>query len=280
LLDPATIRETPDAVRKAVRLKGDEADVDGWIALDAERRELIQRADELRALRNRVSEEIAGKKKEKQDASREIAEMRKVGEQIQAMDERLRAVDEELQEISIRIPNVPHPSVPEGDASANEIVRTWGEPRAFPFAAKVHYEIGESLGILDFQRASKVASAGFAVYWSAGALLQRALIRFMIDLHTAEHGYREVYVPFLVNADSMFGTGQLPKLASDMYLAEKDGYYLIPTAEVPVTNLFAKEVLNASGRLDAYRVGPRLIKVDLDSVDALFRPVGGGVADV
>lgn len=242
MLDPAFIRENPDRVRDAVRVKSEKADVDGWLRLDARRREIVVRNDELRALRNRVSEEIGRKKKTKEDAAGAIAEMREVGEKIKALDDELRETEESLAEIHRWIPNVPHPSVPEGDESANEIVAAWGEPKKLPFEGKSHWELGEALGILDFGRAAKVSGSGFAVYLGSGALLQRALVRFMIDLHVREHGYREVYVPYLVNRDSMFGTGQLPKLEADMYFADRDDLFLIPTAEVPITNLHRDEI--------------------------------------
>ncbi|MFH1279383.1 MAG: serine--tRNA ligase [Candidatus Eisenbacteria bacterium] len=242
MLDPAFIRDNPDRVRSAVRMKNEKADVDAWIRSDARRRELLVQNDELRALRNRVSEEIGRKKKAKEDASVAIAEMRDVGDRIKALDEEIRKTEETLAEIHRWIPNVPHPSVPEGDESANRIVAEWGEPKELPFPGKTHWEIGEALGILDFARAAKVSGSGFAVYLGPGALLQRALIRFMIDLHVREHGYREVYTPYLVNRDSMFGTGQLPKLEADMYYADKDDLFLIPTAEVPITNLHRDEI--------------------------------------
>jgi len=242
LLDPALIRNEPDKVREAVRVKNEKADVDAWLDLDVRRRELQTEVDDLRALRNRVSDEIAGLKRERKDAADKIAEMRDVGGRIKKIEEQQREAEEKLREAAVWSPNVPHPSVPEGDESANKIVDTWGEPRKLSFPAKTHWEIGENLDILDFERATKVAGPGFAVYWGAGALLQRALVRFMIDLHVREHGYREVYTPFLVSPESMFGTGQLPKLGADMYHAEKDGMYLIPTAEVPVTNLHRDEI--------------------------------------
>jgi seryl-tRNA synthetase len=243
LLDPALIRDKQEEVRRAIRLKNEKADLDAWLSLDARRRELLQRSEELRALRNRASEEIAAKKKAGEDAANEILRMRKTGEEIRSLEEELRKAEEDLGSIAVWIPNIPHESVPEGDESANRVVASWGEPRTLPFPAKAHWELGERLGILDFARATKITGSGFAVYWGAGALLQRALIRFMIDLHVKEHGYREVYTPYLVSRQSMFGTGQIPKLESDMYLAERDELFLIPTAEVPITNLHHDEIL-------------------------------------
>ncbi|MFH1679727.1 MAG: serine--tRNA ligase [Candidatus Eisenbacteria bacterium] len=243
MLDPTTIRLCPDEVRRAIRVKNEKADVDEWLRLDERWRSLVKETEDLRALRNRVSEEIAERKRAGEDAAAEIARMRGTSDEIKSHEEELRAVEEKIREIAVWIPNVPHESVPEGNESANRIVATRGEPRTFSFPAKTHWELGERLGILDFARASKTSGAGFAVYWGAGALLQRALVRFMIDLHVKEHGYREVYAPFLVNRASMFGTGQLPKLEEDMYWAERDDLFLIPTAEVPLTNLHREEIL-------------------------------------
>jgi seryl-tRNA synthetase len=242
LLDPSFIRENPDQVREAVALKGDEADVDRWIVLDRRRRELQQKADELKGIRNRVSERIGQLKKEKKDASDVIVEMKKTSAEIQRMDGDIREVDEALRELAVRIPNIPHESVPVGGEGANELIRSWGEPKSISFEAKEHWEIGEALGVLDFTRAAKLSGSGFALYRRDGARLQRALIRFMIDLHTREHGYEEVYTPFMVTRMSMFGTGQLPKLESEMYLCDRDDLFLIPTAEVPITNMHADEI--------------------------------------
>lgn len=244
MLDPAFIRDRQDDVRRAIRMKNEKADLDAWLRADARRRELLQKTEELRALRNRASEAIAERKRAGEDAAEEILRMRKTGDEIKSLEEELRAADEQLAEIAVWIPNVPHESVPEGDESANRVVASWGEPKGLPFPAKTHLELGERLGILDFARAAKVSGSGFAVFWGAGALLQRALIRFMIDLHVKEHGYREVYAPYLVGRQAMFGTGQVPKLEADMYFAERDGLFLIPTAEVPITNLRSDEILS------------------------------------
>ncbi len=242
MLDAAYIRANPDLVKKAVLEKGDSADIDKWLALDEQRRDYLQRGEKLKAVRNSVSEEIGALKREKKDADDKIAEMKKTSSEIQELDASLRTVEESLREISIRIPNLPHDTVPVGDESCNEHVRSWGEPVQFDFEAKPHWEIGEELGILDFARASKISGSGFALYWRDGAKLQRALIRFMIELHTREHGYEEVYTPFLVARPAMFGTGQLPKLESDMYLCGGDDLFLIPTAEVPITNAHGDEI--------------------------------------
>ncbi len=245
MLDAAYIRNNSDAVKRAVVEKGDNADIERWLLLDGERRDLLQRGEKLKALRNRVSEEIGLLKREKKDGAEKIAEMKKTAAEIQELDGTLRGVDEELREIAIRIPNVFHQSVPVGDESCNELVRTWGEPVEFAFEAKPHWEIGEKLGIIDFARASRISGSGFAIFWRDGARLQRALIRFMIDLHTKEHGYEEVYAPFLVGRQAMFGTGQIPKMEDDMYHCAEDGLFLIPTGEVPITATHSDEILQA-----------------------------------
>ncbi len=242
MLDPAFIREHHGAVREAIQAKNDKADIDRWLVLDGERRELLQQGEQRKETRNRVSEEIGLLKREKKDADDKIAEMKTVSGEIQEIDAKLRETEDQLHDIAIRIPNVPHESVPIGDESNNELVRTWGEPRTLSFKAKAHWDLGESLGIIDFARGTKISGAGFPLFLRDGARLQRALIRFMIELHTKEHGYDEIYTPFVVSRNSMFGTGQLPKLESDMYYCERDELFLIPTGEVPITNAHADEI--------------------------------------
>jgi seryl-tRNA synthetase len=218
-------------------------------SLDAQRREKIMELETLQAKRNRASEEIARLKKDKQDASALIAETKELREKIQNLEETVKQADGQLRELLAGIPNVPHASVPVGKTSEdNAEVRRWGQPPSFSFTAKPHWELGEQLGILDLERAAKITGARFAVYWEVGAKLERALANFMLDLHTKEHGYTEVLPPFMVNSESMYGTGQLPKFAQDSFRVphgEKD-LWLVPTAEVPVTNLYRDEVLDAA----------------------------------
>jgi len=203
-------------------------------------------AETRKARRNKVSDEIAALKKAKQDASALIAEMKQVGTEIQEFDEQAKQYDEQLQELLRTIPNLPHASVPVGrGAEENQEVRRWGTPRDFDFEPKAHWDLGPALGILDFERARKITGARFAVYSGAGARLERALANFMLDVHTIEHGYTEILPPFIVNSSSLFGTGQLPKFKEDLFKLEGTDYWLIPTAEVPVTNLYAGEVLEA-----------------------------------
>jgi seryl-tRNA synthetase len=246
MLDRKFVRANPDLIRKAISDKNEAADLDELLRRDEERRRLLVEVDTLKKERNDVSQEIgklkaAGQEEEAQDR---IRAMKKVSDQIKEMDDRLKAIDEALREIEIRLPNVPHPSVPVGaDESANEHVRSWGDPPEFDFEPRPHWDLGEGLGLMDFQAASSIAGSGFALLKGRGAKLQRALIQFMLDLHIREHGYVEIAPPFLANQETMFGTGQLPKLREDMYYCEVDDLFLIPTAEVPVTNLHRDETL-------------------------------------
>jgi len=244
VIDIRLLRDSPDDVRVALRRRRMDLDsvIDQALRLDAERRALLREVESLKAERNRGSEEVARIKREKQDASAVLLSVKDLGERIKALDDRVRGVDEALQEVMLRLPNVPLPEVPDGDATANRVERSWGTPPAFSFPAKPHWELGEALGLFDLARGAKVTGSGFPLFTGRGARLVRALINFMLDLHTTEHGYREVWPPYLVNRDSATGTGQLPDFESNMYLTG-DGYYLIPTAEVPVTNMHRDDVL-------------------------------------
>ena len=223
----------------------DASSLERWGALDAERRKLLTDADRCRAERNSVSAEVGKKRKAGVDATAEQDRGKALGEEIAALEARLAAIDGEFTEIERTLPNVPHESVPEGsDETGNVVLRTWGTPPAFGFAPKAHWDLGPALGILDFERAAKVTGARFTVLSGAAALLNRGLINLMLDLHTREHGYREVLPPFIVNAASLFGTGQLPKFEADLFRLTPPGdWYLAPTAEVPVTNLHRDEIL-------------------------------------
>ncbi len=212
--------------------------------LDTRRRELLQRTEKLKAERNRASEEVAHLKREKADASELISQLKTLSDTIKDRDAQVRAVDDELEAQLLMLPNLPLPELPEGDASANETLRSWGEPPQFAFTPKPHWEVGEALGILDLARGARIAGSGFPLFTGQGARLVRALVSFMVDLHTAEHDYVEVAPPYLVSRDAAQGTGQIPDLENVMYVTE-DGLYLIPTAEVPVTNLHQGEILRA-----------------------------------
>jgi len=244
MLDIKFIRNNVEKVKKAIELKNDHADVDTLLKLDAEKRKTLAEVEELKFKRNKVSEDIGMLKKQKQDASHIIAEMKDVSARIKQLDDQVKDNDQKIYDILSRIPNIPHASVPEGkDESANGEIRRWGELPKKDFAAKPHWEIGENLDIIDFAGGSKVSGSSFINYKGLGARLQRGLIAFMLDLHIKKHGYTEVYPPFIVNRESMFSTGQLPKLEEDMYVISVDDFFLIPTAEVPVTNLLRDQVL-------------------------------------
>jgi seryl-tRNA synthetase len=253
MLDLKFIRENPQLVKDAVKNKNDHADVDKILELDTGRRTTIAAVEQLKAERNAVSEKIAKKKRGGEDASQDIAQMKDVGDKIASMDNRLRAIEEELDGLLLRVPNVPHASVPVGaDEESNVTVREWGKIPQFDFTPLPHWELGEKFDILDLPAAAKITGSGFYVLKGIGARLQRALISYMLDIHTKD-GFTEILPPYLVNAESMTGTGQLPKLAEDMYQIKDENYYLIPTAEVPVTNLHRNEIL-AEERLPIYYV--------------------------
>lgn len=244
MLDLKFIRENPALVKKGIKNKGEKADIDRLLTLDKDRRKILQKAEKLKHERNVLTERVGQLKKEGKDATAIIEKNREIGRQIKELDEQLKTVQQEIARELDWIPNLPHPSVPIGkDASQNVVIKAWGKMPEFDFKISDHLEIGERLDIIDFPRGSKISGRGFPVYKGKGAQLERALINFMLDLHTSEHGYREIFPPFLVNRESMRGTGQLPKLEEDMYLCEKDDLFLIPTAEVPVTNLHRDEVL-------------------------------------
>jgi seryl-tRNA synthetase len=244
MLDLKFIRENFSTVQEGVRKKGAPIDLSPFPILDEKRRELLKQAEELKALRNRVSEEIGQARKKGGEASAKIAEMKEVGERIKTLDDELKTVEDQLYELQIRIPNLPHESVPVGkSAEDNVAVKSWGEIPNFEYAPKPHWELNEKLGIIDFEGGAKVAGSFFVNFKGKGAKLARALINFMLDLHIEKHGYTEVFPPIVVNRQAMFGTGQLPKLEDDMYRVEADDLFLIPTAEVPVTNLLANETL-------------------------------------
>jgi seryl-tRNA synthetase len=258
MLDLRLIRQDPDAFRAALARRRNTEATNGAVSrvleLDTERRALIAEGDERKARRNAASQEVAARKRRGEGADDLIAEVRGVGERIKEIDARLREVEGEIDDILLRVPNLPDPSLPEGGEEANATVRCWGEPRELPFAAKPHWEIAAALGILDLPAGAKVAGSGFPVYRGLGARLQRSLINFMLDLHTREHGYTEVEPPFVVNRDAMQGTGQYPKFVEDgdAYFIPEDGLYLIPTSEVPVTNLHRDELLEAERLPIAY----------------------------
>ncbi|EGO64962.1 serine--tRNA ligase [Acetonema longum] len=246
MLDMKFVRDHTDKVETALKNRGAAVSLDQFKALEKERRELLLAVETLKNNRNTVSQEISRMKKAGENADAKILEMRQVGDRIGELDNKVKETEAALENILLNIPNVPHDSVPVGpNEHSNKEIRRWGNPQNFEFTPKAHWDIGESLGILDFERGGKVTGARFTFYRGLGAKLERALINFMLDLHTGKHGYIEFLPPFIVNKDSMFGTGQLPKFAEDMFKLEGLDYYLIPTAEVPVTNYHRQEILEA-----------------------------------
>ncbi len=244
MLDLKYLRANMALVKRNIEIRRYDLDLSKFESLDMDRREKLSVLEELRHKRNSVSEEIAQMKKKKEDASREIAEMKEVSSSIKEMEQGLVEVQEELDALRMVIPNMLDESVPVGkDEADNPVLREWGEIRKWDFEPLPHWEIGENLGILDFARAAKLAGARFALYRGQGARLERALISFMLDIHTGEHGYKEILPPFMVNAASMTGTGQLPKFEEDLFKIRDRDLYLIPTAEVPVTNIHRDEIL-------------------------------------
>jgi len=242
--DPKFLRQNRDKVEAGVALKGMTVDLARFYAIEERRLAVLHETEQLKARRNQASEEIAARKKRGEDTATEIAAMRKVGDRIKALDAELKTLEEESEALAAWIPNLPHPSVPPGSGpEQNQLVRTWGEPPRFDFEPKTHWEIATRLGLLDFDRGAKIAGSGFLLFTGRGARLERALINFMLDLHTRRHGYTEVSPPHVVRRAALFGTGQLPKLEGDMYLIGEDDLFLNPTAEVPVTNIHREEIL-------------------------------------
>jgi len=245
MLDVKFLRENLEEAERRLKTRGGAVDLSGFRELDTQRRRLLTEAEALRARRNSVSEEIAKLKKEKMDAAALISEMQDEGARLKALDADVARVEAELNDFLLCVPNLPHASVPVGkDSNDNPVVRTWGSAPVFNFSPKEHGDVGESLGIIDFERAGKISGARFSLLVGAGALLERALINFMLDLHTRQHGYTEVLPPFMVKAAALMGTGQLPKFKEDLFKIEGNDFYLIPTAEVPVTNIHNDEILD------------------------------------
>ena len=269
MLDLNFVRDNLPVVEEKLRQRGMDpaAVLKDFSEVDTQRRQAISAAETMKAQRNKASEEIAKAKTAGQDASAAMAQTKELREQIQALEKTATDLDARLRDILSGIPNIPHASVPVGhSAEENVEVRRWGSPPKLDFAPKPHWELGEQLGVLDLERAAKLTGARFAVYWDLGAKLERALATFMLDLHTREHGYTEVLPPYLVNSESMYGTGQLPKFAADLFRVphgEKD-FWLIPTAEVPVTNLYRDEVLD-----------PARLPVSLTAYTPCFRSEAG-----
>ena len=256
MLDPRFVQQNMTLVKEKMCLRGMKFDVDRFQTLMEEKKSLLQKLESLRFELNRSSKDIGGMKKRGEDASDLIRDMKKVSDEISLLDGDYRNLEEMVKEFLLDIPNIPHESVPEGSsASDNQVIRVWGEKPSMDFGPKPHWDLGTDLGILDFERAAKITGARFTVYLGWGARLERALINFMLDIHTGERGYREILPPFIANQDSLTGTGQLPKFSEDLFKLEGYPWYLVPTAEVPVTNYYRNEIIDGSilpGRFAAY----------------------------
>ncbi len=244
--DLSHFRANLDSIAQRLATRGFTLDVAAFRALDSERRAAVTEAEQLKAQRNAESMEISKLKKQGADTAEQQRKVRAIGDRISALDERVKTLDESFRSMLAGIPNIPHDSVPVGKSSDDNVeVRRWGQPRKFDFKPKAHWDLGPELRILDMERAAKITGARFAVYWGAGAKLERALMNFMLDVHTRDHGYTEVFPPCMINSASLFGTGQLPKFKDDLFKVENHDYWLSPTAEVPLTNLFRDETLEA-----------------------------------
>ncbi|SHH86620.1 seryl-tRNA synthetase [Caloranaerobacter azorensis DSM 13643] len=244
MLDIKRIRNNPDEVRKALEKRGLGSEIDEVLKLDEKRRKLLVQVEEMKAKQNAVSKEIPKLKKEGKDVSEVLNEMKELSQKIKDIDVLVKEIDNQLREALLRIPNTPHPDIPIGDSDEDNVeIRRWGNPTKFDFEPKAHWDIGADLDILDFERASKITGSRFALFKGYGAMLERALINFMINLHTKEHGFKEIMPPFMVNRDSMTGTGQLPKFEGDAFRLPSKDFFLVPTAEVPVTNIHRDEIL-------------------------------------
>jgi seryl-tRNA synthetase len=249
VIDLKRLRQDPDGSRASLLRRRDPSVgplLDALLELDRQRRELLVRAETLKAERNAASEEVARRKRAGEPADELMVRLKVSGDEVKALDARLREIDTALEQRALALPNFPADGIPEGDASANRVVRTWGEPPRFEFTPRPHWDLGAALGILDLPAGAKIAGSGFPLYRGLGARLVRALSGFMLDLHTREHGYEEVAPPYLVNRATVTGTGQLPKFEEDLYAIPSDDLFLIPTAEVPVTNIHRDEILDAS----------------------------------
>jgi seryl-tRNA synthetase len=245
MLDLKFIRKNPEIVKEAVKNKNEKADIDKFLALDEKRREVISHVEELKRKKNEVSKQIGQLKRAGESAEETIAEMRKLGDTIKELDEQVKEIEQEMNDIQIWIPNIPHDSTPIGSTDEDNVeIKRWGDIPEFDFEPIPHWELIETLNLVDLPGAAKITGSNFLLFKGLGAKLERALIQFMLDFHIEKHGYTEISAPFIVNRESMFGTGQLPKLEDDMYLCENEDYFLIPTGEVPVTNIFREETIN------------------------------------
>ncbi|MGE4283134.1 MAG: serine--tRNA ligase, partial [Clostridia bacterium] len=247
MLDIKLLRNEPEKVKKALEKRKENFELNGFLKLDEKRRELLYKVEQLKNEQNVASKKIPVMKKEGKEVTAILEEMKKLSDTIKELDIEVKTIDEEIEKIMLNIPNIPHESVPVGNTDDDNIeVRKWGEPRKFDFEPKAHWSIGENLGILDFAAGAKVTGARFTFYKGLGARLERSIINFFLDTHTGKNGYTEIFPPFMVHRNSMIGTGQLPKFEEDAFKVKDTDYFLIPTAEVPVTNMYREQILDAN----------------------------------
>ncbi len=247
MLDIRRIRSNPELVKQSLARRGGEYDIDAIVALDEKRREVLVKVEEMKAEQNKVSKEVPKLKKQGEDATEVLKEMKELSVKIGEYDSELREIDAQIKEKTLEVPNIPNADIPEGTSEDDNLeIKKWGTPREFDFEIKPHWDLGTNLDILDFERATKLTGARFTLFKGHGAALERALINFMLTTHTTKNGYTEISPPFMVNRESMIGTGQLPKFADDMFKIEGKEFYMIPTAEVPVTNIHRGEILDES----------------------------------
>ena len=255
MLDIRRIRSNPELVKQSLARRGGEYDIDAIVALDEKRREVLVKVEEMKAEQNKVSKEVPKLKKQGEDATEVLKEMKELSVKIGEYDSELREIDAQIKEKTLEVPNIPNADIPEGTSEDDNLeIKKWGTPREFDFEIKPHWDLGTNLDILDFERATKLTGARFTLFKGHGAALERALINFMLTTHTTKNGYTEISPPFMVNRESMIGTGQLPKFADDMFKIEGKEFYMIPTAEVPVTNIHRGEILDES-ELPIFYVG-------------------------
>ncbi len=245
MIDLKLLRTEPETVKKALARRKEVVDLDGLLALDKERREVLFEAEQKKAEQNAVSKKIPQMKKAGEDTAEIFAQMKQLSDEIKDCDEKIRDLDEKITAIAYTIPNLPNPTVPDGDTDEDNVeIRKFMEPTTFDFAPKAHWDLGKDLGILDAETAAKITGTRFTVYKGAGARLERAVMNFFLDTHTQKHGYKEIFPPFMVHRNSMVGTGQLPKFEEDAFKVANTDYFLVPTAEVPVTNMHRDEILD------------------------------------
>ena len=278
MLDIRLIRQEPETVKAALKRRNAEDRIDELLELDKERRDMLYKAEQLKNEQNTVSKQIPQYKKEGKDVAPIFAEMKKLSEEVKDLDAKIREYDEKIDKIMYTIPNIPNPTVPDGETDEDNIeIRKYSEPTKFDYEPKAHWDIGEDLDILDFKTAAKITGARFTVYKGDGARLERAVINMFLNMHTEEHGYTEIFPPYMVHRNSMVGTGQLPKFEEDAFKVSNNDYFLIPTAEVPVTNMYREQILSAEDLPIKHVAYSACFRAEAGSAGNSFSPDGAPV---